>query len=51
MQADAMHAEDMPVFLYSKAFLRPGASMPAAETLPPFELQGALQGPLMHVAS
>jgi hypothetical protein len=49
-QADAMHAEDMPVFLYSKAFLRPGAPMPAAEALPPFELQGALHGRPWHEA-
>ncbi|GMH33246.1 hypothetical protein BSKO_01080 [Bryopsis sp. KO-2023] len=33
---DGTSAEDSPVFLYSKAYIRPGACLPAEEVLPKF---------------
>jgi hypothetical protein len=42
-QADPTHAEDLPLFLYHKAYLRPGAAPPPAEpqdALPLAEVTG-----------
>lgn len=41
-QADAAAAEDTPVFLYHKAYLRPGAAPPPQEPLPMLEVTGVL---------
>jgi hypothetical protein len=40
VQADPASAEDQPVFLYHKAYLRPGAAPPPAEPLPMLEVTG-----------
>lgn len=37
---DPAAAEDAPVFLYAKAFLRPGAKPPAPEPLEAFDDEG-----------
>jgi hypothetical protein len=39
-QADAAAAEDSPLFLYHKAYLRPGAPPPPQEPLPMLEVTG-----------
>lgn len=39
-QPDPVAAEDSPVFLYHKAFLRPGARPPPPEPLPAFAVTG-----------
>jgi hypothetical protein len=40
-QFDPTAAEDHPVFLYHKAFLRPGAKPPPADAIPPIKVEGA----------
>eukprot|EP00882_Tetradesmus_deserticola_P020830 GHRQ01022514.1.p2 GENE.GHRQ01022514.1~~GHRQ01022514.1.p2 ORF type:complete len:116 (-),score=20.90 GHRQ01022514.1:68-415(-) len=42
VQADPAAAEDQPVFLYHKAYLRTGAAPPPAEPLPMLEVTGEL---------
>lgn len=48
VQADAASAEDTPVFLYHKLYLRPGAAPPAQDPLPVFEVTGVWWGGWAH---
>lgn len=43
-QADVSAAEDTPVFLYHKLYLRPGAAPPPQEQLPVYEVTGGWKG-------
>lgn len=44
LQTNPAAAEDLPVYLYSKAFLRPGARPPSPEPLPAVDVRGELGG-------
>lgn len=49
LQPDSADAEACPVFLYSRAYLAPGAPLPPPEALPPISPQGAQWLPCQFV--